>query len=88
MKFKELEQNVELNNSGIVSNTDAKLVHLEFDQREVIKSLVFSYKSPFPDVPNNTTVACHDVYVNGASPIKQHPYRLNPLKLEAMIKEP
>ena len=87
LKFKELEQNVKLNNSDILANIDSKLVHLDFDQREEIKSLVFSYKSLFPDVPNKTTVACHDVDVDGATPIKQHPYRLNPLKLEAMRKE-
>ncbi|CAC5376644.1 unnamed protein product [Mytilus coruscus] len=39
------------------------------------------------DVPNKTTAVCHDVDVGDASPIKQHPYRLNPLKLEFMRQE-
>ncbi|CAC5369208.1 unnamed protein product [Mytilus coruscus] len=41
----------------------------------------------FDHVPNKTTAVCHDVDVGDASPIKQHPYRLNPLKLEFMRKE-
>jgi hypothetical protein len=43
-------------------------------------------KNIFPDVPNKTTAACHDVNIEDAAPIKQHPYRLNPLKREVMRK--
>ena len=84
---KTLEETVRLKNSEILSNLDSKLAHLSFDRREEIKTLVFSFKNLFPDVPNKTTAVCHDVDVGDASPIKQHPYRLNPLKLEAMRKE-
>ena len=34
-----------------------------------------------------TNAALHDVIVGDALPIKQHPYRLNPLKLQNMRKE-
>jgi hypothetical protein len=39
------------------------------------------------DVPKKTTAACHDVIVGDAVPIKQHPYRLNLLKLEYLRSE-
>jgi hypothetical protein len=41
----------------------------------------------FPDVPPQTDVIYHDVDVGDATPIKQHPYRLNPMKMEIMDKE-
>ncbi len=63
------------------------MAHLTFDQKEKLKNLVFSFKNIFPDVPNKTTAACHDVDIGDAAPIKQHPYRLNPLKREVMRNE-
>ena len=36
---------------------------------------------------HSTTLACHDVDVGNARPIKQHPYRLNPGKLAILRKE-
>ena len=70
-----------------MANLDSKMAHLTFDQREKLKNLVFSIKNSFPDVPSKTTAACHDVDIAGAAPIKQHPYRLNPLKHEVMRNE-
>ncbi|XP_052093704.1 uncharacterized protein LOC127729824 [Mytilus californianus] len=84
---KTMDQTVRLKNSKILSNLDSKFAHLSFDRREKIKALVFSFKNLFPDVPNKTTAVCHDVDVGDASPIKQHPYRLNPLKHEFMRQE-
>jgi hypothetical protein len=71
-----------LKNSEILANLDAKLGHLDPYQREQIQQLMDSYPSIFMDVPNKTIAACHDVIVQDAGPIKQHPYRLNSLKLE------
>lgn len=85
--FKEFEQQMKLNNSDVLTNLDSKLTHLNSDEREEIKNLVYSFENLFPDVPNRTTAACHDVDVSDAKPIKQHPYRVNPLKLEVMRKE-
>ncbi|KAK3095181.1 hypothetical protein FSP39_011146 [Pinctada imbricata] len=45
------------------------------------------YTTIFPDVPKKTNASHHDVIVGDASPIKQHPYRLNPIKLQYMRKE-
>jgi hypothetical protein len=47
-----------------LANLDSKMAHLTFDQREKLKNLVFSFKNIFPDVPNKTTAACHDVNIN------------------------
>lgn len=86
-EIKDFEHQVRLNNSDILVNLNSKLVHLDSDKRDEIKTLIFSFQNLFPDVPSKTNVACHDVDVTGAAPIKQHPYRLNPLKLEFMRKE-
>ena len=41
----------------------------------------------FPDAPGVTTAAVHDVDVGEAVPIKQHPYRVNPVKRDYIHKE-
>ena len=82
--FKDLEQTVRLKNSESLANLDSKLAHLSSDKREEFKTLVLSFKNLFPDAPNRTNAACHDVDVGDASPIKQHPYRLNLLKNNVM----
>ena len=41
----------------------------------------------FGDVPTQTTATFHDVDVGDATPIKQHPYRMNPVKLQYLRKE-
>ena len=57
------------------------------EQSVQLAQLIMNYKDLFPDVPTKTTVVHHDVDIGDASPIKQHPYRANPLKLEAMRTE-
>ena len=41
----------------------------------------------FGDVPSVTTCSYHDVGVERAAPIRQHLYRINPIKLKQMRKE-
>ena len=75
-------------NSDIVANLKAKFHHLSSDEREDMVQLVNDFIQVFSDVPSTTNVVCHDVEVVGdATPCKQHPYRVNPLKLQAMQKE-
>ena len=38
----------------------------------------------FSQVPEQTTIAVHDANVGDSPPIKQHPYRVNPVKLKLM----
>ena len=41
----------------------------------------------FPDAPGRTTAAIHDLDVGEAIPIKQHAYRVNPVKREYNIRK-
>ena len=49
--------------------------------------LLLKYKSVFPEVPNRTHVLMQYVYVGNAHLIKQHPYRVNPIKHEKLWKK-
>ena len=81
-------QSAHLKNSDYLSNLDTKLSHLNASQKKQMSSLIRKYESLFPDVPTRTTAAVHDVVINiDSPPIKQHPYRLNPIKLEHLRKE-
>ena len=41
----------------------------------------------FPDMTTRTDQIYHDVDIEGSKPIKQHPYRMNPMKLQYLIRE-
>ena len=84
---KEMDQNVRLKNSEILGNIGMKIGHLTDFQREEVSHLVDEYRKIFPDVPSKTNAAYHDVIIGDVSPIKQHPYRLNPIKLESLRSE-
>ena len=45
------------------------------------------YREVFLDVPNKTNLIEHDVDVGDSAPIKQHPYRVRPMKKELLDKE-
>ena len=84
---KEMDQNVRLKNSEILGNIGMKIGHLTDFQREEVSHLVDEYRKIFPDIPSKTNAAYHDVIIGDVSPIKQHPYRLNPIKLESLRSE-
>ena len=84
---KDFIQSVRLTNSEILTNPEVKLGHLTAHQKEEVLQLMEEYTLIFPDVPKKTNAALHDVIVGDALPIKQHPYRLNPLKLQYIRKE-
>ena len=69
-----------LENSDILRNLNNKLSHLEPSQQEELKQLIHEYEHLFPDIPTRTDEIYHDVIVEDSKPIKQHPYRMNPLK--------
>lgn len=75
-----------LNNSEMY----AKLVHLPHlsqSEKSDILPLVESFPNLFSDVPSCTTVIEHDIDVGTTLPIKQHAYRVNPMKHELLKKE-
>lgn len=84
---KDMGQDSHLKNSEILSNLNVKFEHLSNEKRQEIHDLVSDFKNLFPDVPEKTTVAVHDVLVGEEKPIKQHFYRVNPIKLQQLRAE-
>ena len=76
-----------LENSHILRNLNNKLSHLEPSQQEELKQLIHEYEHLFPDIPTRTDKIYHDVIVEDSKPIKQHPYRMNPLKRKYLQDE-
>ena len=74
-------------NSDILRNLKNKLSHLEPSQQEELKQLIHEYEHLFPDIPTRTDKIYHDVIVEDSKPIKQHPYRMNPLKQKYLQDE-
>jgi hypothetical protein len=74
-------------NSEIMKNLDQKLSHLQVSERNKLKQLLIEYEHLFPDVPTRTSKIFHDVEVVNSRPLKQHPYRMNPLKQDYLKKE-
>ena len=75
-----------LENSDILRNLNNKLSHLEPSQQEELKQLIHEYEHLFPDIPTRTDKIYHDVIVEDSKPIKQHPYRMNPLKRKYLLE--
>ena len=77
-----------LQNSDILQNLDQKLSHLDSDKRLELKQLVLEYEHLFPDIPSRTDKIYHDVdIIEGSKPVKQHPYRMNPVKQQYLREE-
>ena len=86
-KLSSLSETTKLSNSDVLRNMDSKLSHLQPSQRQDVLDLVNEYAQLFPDVPSRTDMISHDVDIGDASPIKQHPYRLNPTKAKYLDQE-
>ena len=76
-----------LQNSDILKDLDKKLTHLDQIQRDELKMLILEYEHLFPDIPTRTDQIYHDVDIECSKPIKQHPYRMNPMKLQYLREE-
>ena len=76
-----------LQNSDILKDLDKKLSHLNQTQRNELKMLILEYEPLFPDILTRTDQIYHDVDIEGSKPIKQHPYRMNPKKLQYFREE-
>ena len=75
---------IKLSNSEVIANIDSKLDELSVEQEQQLKDLIQHYESIFPDVPNRTNAAVHDIAVGDSKPTKQHPYRVGPVKMKQM----
>ena len=78
---------IKLSNSEVIANIDSKLEGLSVEQKQQLKYLIQQYESIFPDVPNRTNAAVHDIDLGDSKPIKQHPYRVGPVKMKQMKEE-
>ena len=76
-----------LQNSDILKDLDKNLSHLDQTQCDELKMLFLEYEHLFPDIPTRTDQIYHDVDIEGSKPIKQHPYRMNPMKLQYLEEE-
>ena len=83
----DVECKIRLSNSEILDDLETKLSHVPPDKRVPLIELLLKYKSVFPNAPNRTNILMHDVDVGDAHPIKQHLYRVNPIKLEKLRQE-
>ena len=81
------QQPIKLQNSQILNDLGTKLSHLPLVQRKELAEVITQYREVFPDVPSKTNVIEHDVDVGDSAPIKQHPYRVSPMKKELLDKE-
>lgn len=76
-----------LNNSEVLVNFAHHLSHLSESERTNIIELVSSFPTLFSDVPTRTSAIEHDIDVGMAQPVKQHAYRVNPIKRKLLQKE-
>ena len=81
------QQPIKLQNSQILNDLGTKLSHLPSVQRKELAEVITQYREVFPDVPSKTDLTEHDVDVGDSAPIKQHPYRVSPMKKELLDKE-
>ena len=81
------QQPIKLQNSQILNGLGTKLSYLPSVQRKELAAVINQYREVFPDFPNKTNLIEHDVDVGGSAPIKQHPYRVSPMKKELLDKE-
>ena len=76
-----------LQNSDILKDLDKKLSHLDHNQRDELKMLFLENEHLFPDIQTRTGGIYHAVDVEGSQPVKQHPYRMNSMKLQYLGEE-
>ena len=81
------QQPIKLQNSQILNDLGTKMSHLPTVKRKELAEMITQYRQVFPDVPNKTNKIEHGVDVGDSSPIKQHPYRVSPMKKELLDKE-
>ena len=76
-----------LESSEIVENRGKRIEYLPRSKRQDVLSLVSDFRAIFSYMPEKTTADLHDVETGNTRPIKQHPYRLNPIKLQHLKKD-
>ena len=80
-KEKHTESEVRLGND----QQPIKLSHSPLVQRKELTEVINQYREVFPDVPSKTNLIDYDVDVGDSAPVKQHPYRVSPMKKELHV---
>ena len=82
---KQHEYPMKLQNSVVLANLDLRRLseNVQFE----LQQLIHWREDIFPDVPSRTKAAYHDVDLGDHEAIKQHPYRVNPMKRVHLNKE-
>ena len=83
----DMEASPRLSNSKLLANPHEKVAHLSSDEQRDLEELLVEFNHLFPDVPGCTNCVYHDVDVGTALPCKQHPYIINPIKMEYLKTE-
>ena len=81
------QQPIKLQNLQILNDLGIKLSSLPSVKRKELAEVLTQCREVFSDVPNRTNVIEHDVDVGDSAPIKQHPYRVSPMKKELLDKK-
>lgn len=81
------QQCARLGNTEMLSSLREHLMHLEPAQQDDIVRGVHAFPDLFSDVPTCTSVLQHDIEVGDTRPIRQHAYRVNQTKRQAMQQE-
>ena len=76
-----------LKNSDVLRNLKGKLHYLSPPEQDKMTQLILQFTELFPDVPGRAECVFHDVDIGNTTPIKQHPYRVNPNKLKFLNEE-
>ena len=82
-----LDTTIVLKNSDVLWNLKDKQHHLLASEQDTIIKLILEFTELFPDMPGRAECVHHDVDVGRATPIKQHPNRVNPNKLKFLNEE-
>ena len=70
-----------------MNDQDQKSSHHSSDKRLELKQLILQYEHLFPDIPSRTDKIYHDELIDDSKPVKQRPYRMNPVKQQILREE-
>lgn len=81
------QMSTRLSNSEILQSLPAFLTNLTEAQRRDIVKIINDFPMLFGDIPTQMKLLQHDIQITFNSPIKQHAYRVNSMKLSVMKTE-
>ena len=83
----DIEYSVRIDNSHVLEKLESKLCHVDPEKKKELCELMSEFPMLFNDKLSQTDVVAHDVDVGDTKPIKQHPYRVSPVKREKLSEE-